>query len=174
MSLIPIDIINTICKLAAQEDKLWYPIFDIKKGRVSWKINKFYKKSKEDILKIYHSHLLKSFLSGGQMRLVIYERNNYDVITLNLNYKSISSIQYREKKILLIYISFIHIINTEEKTFRAMLKFFTNKYDRIIFMEKEKNTDLSETYLYVENDIYARVSYAQYAREYLHLCIFKY
>ena len=100
MSYIPIDIVNNICKIAAQDDKLWYPIFDIKKGKVSWKINKFYKKSKEEILKIYHSHLLKSLLTTGRMRLVIYERNRYEIITLRLNYDSISSIKYGEKKLI--------------------------------------------------------------------------
>ena len=28
MVSLPIDIINLICELAAQDDKLWYPVFD--------------------------------------------------------------------------------------------------------------------------------------------------
>jgi hypothetical protein len=178
MSLIPIDIVNSICKLAAQHDKLWYPVFDLKTGRLSWKINKFCKKSKEETFKIYHSHF-KSLLSEGQLRLVIYQPDHYENITLRTNYKSISSIKYGEKNLISMYISFVQIINNKAKTCRATLKFFRNKHDRIIFLEKEKNTDLAETYLYADNDVYAVVKHAAHinqhvthSSQYLNLCIY--
>lgn len=41
MVTLPIDIVNYICEFAAGDDKLWYPFFSPKTGKVTWKVNPY-------------------------------------------------------------------------------------------------------------------------------------
>lgn len=42
MVSLPIDVVNYICELAAGNDKLWYPFFSPKTGKVNWKVNRYW------------------------------------------------------------------------------------------------------------------------------------
>lgn len=41
MKSIPIDIVNYICEFAAGDDKIWYPFFNPKTEKVTWKVNPY-------------------------------------------------------------------------------------------------------------------------------------
>lgn len=96
MRSIPIDVVNYICEFASGKNKLWYPCFSPKTGKVSWKVNpyciKYLKYSKKLLNPLIHVNLTFYNVKTREdreilCRMIILDFHNdvYDKIYIEFN-----------------------------------------------------------------------------------------
>ncbi len=69
---IPTEIVNYICELAAGTNKLWYPIFSPKTGKLTWKLNKYVNKFKLKLNNILPYKINQSIIRVNTLNTVLF------------------------------------------------------------------------------------------------------
>lgn len=183
MTVIPIDIVNHICEYAAQDDKLWYPVFDLNTRKVYWKINKYYKtnikknqifynSNAHNLPSIYQSQIYsknfnnESFVLQGQLDLITNDDTIWPVSTYNAYV-----FPYNEKRDLnKIYVTFTleNVEINKEKKFSAMLEFekINNVGYKLVDCGRIKIFRIS-----LNEDICGVINYAWISLHSLRMCI---
>ncbi len=181
---LPVNIVNLICSYASH-DKPWYPHFCPNTHKLSWKINKNYKKHIENGMKIFH-HFTYTFKSDIS--------NNVDVVKTKCSKKSIQihvlddnniDLQIYEGTILDygLLSSFHDVFNYEYNSF-YYLEFNDIDDSNLVFRTylPTKYIPLREYYegyeatLYLNGTVYGKITGANWLgqREAFWLCIEKY
>lgn len=114
------DTINFICELAAGLDLKWYPHFDVKTNRLTWKVNQYNKHNKRMAKRIGHIDRSHNVFAEGRLSLSMYMLSGWEY-EIEPRYRSIL---FRKGCHHRICLSFDW--NTEDgvRTFYAMLTYF--------------------------------------------------
>jgi hypothetical protein len=128
MLSMPINLVNLICEWASGDDSKWYPFFCIKTNKLSWKVNKYYKK---------YSELLKTILKNNyKIEGIIHLYNINSRITIKQNFKALL-FEYNY------YMCKLYLelnLNQEEESIYSMTNFYKTIDDT------DEYTDINHNY----------------------------
>lgn len=84
---LPTEIVNYICELAAGINKLWYPVFSPKTGKLSWKLNKHIHKFKLKVTKLSNVKIYQYIINVSTKNSILFN-SPLTFLKHNIKYKS--------------------------------------------------------------------------------------